>query len=315
MRKRIICIMSCLFILMNGCSTQKESILSIADLRNELSKLDYEETRNLAIEYYEELLARDDFTKEDYLALADLYQKENDNENQRRILRKLFKSDPTLENARLLSDVVFELDLQDQEVLEILNSALLKMSDRDASGLRELILSDEWKTCFQEEAGLIESHLFSKDEEKMIRIRTSSFETEITCEKRTGEFSYFRINEAGCVLMFSKVNENGYDGVSEIGYYDENLQLYKEIQCTLNQDHCIDMITIIYDGMIFSGALNDDGTTAVEQIDQEIRAKNVVYAMTSDGNSYLVQSNTEVSEFILDLEYLHLPMYEAWSED
>lgn len=315
MGKRIIVIISCLFIFASGCTGPKDPVLTAEEIRKALSEITAEGSESEKIAYYEELLARDEFDESDYLALADLYQKENDAENQRRILRKLFKLNPTLENAGLLSQSIVILDFQNEDISEALNKLLSEMEEQEVSSLKALIFSDSWKRDFQEENGLIEMKLYGKSEEKIIQIRTSSFETEITLKKNTGEFYYFRMNEAGSISAKLQADDKGYNGIGEIRYYDENQNLYKEIHCTLKEDHCVDEIEIIYNGLTFIGKVNEDGTTAVSQTDSEKRQQNVVYAATSDGNSYLVINGEDAADFKLDLGFLRLPYYDEWVED
>lgn len=310
MKIKIAILIMCTIFMMSGCSL-KEHIFTVDEIRNELTKANIKEDIEQVIIYYEELMARDSFTNEDYLALASLYEENNDSVNQRRVLRRLFKNDPTLENAQLLSNVIIILDFQDENTNQTINHISDAINKNNPAVLKEIFASENWRNNFDEEDGKIEMKLFGQNENSVFQIRTSVYETEIMNKISDSELLYLIMNDSGSIIARLTIENNRYKGSAIISYYDGNQEMIKEIKCTLDDDHCIDSITINYQGIAYNGDVNEDGTTAVAQTSKERNLHNVIYAQ--NGNRYLVQSDIDLNDFIMDLEFLKLPVYEEWA--
>lgn len=293
--------------------TQVSQFKTEADLRNALAELG-EDAAGLekAKEYYEELLARDAFSEEDYVALARVYALLEDSAGERRMLWKVLRLYPSEEYARRLGEIVAEKDASMEDAAALVSRLTEDIAEEDAAKLQDLIRSEEWETSMRENGGMIASRVRYRDGEKVVQIVTDSFETEATCLETSGDFLYCRINAAGSMIARAVYDRQAYNGKVNVSYFDAEGNLYKRFDVTLRDNVCVETLTVDYEGTAYVGALNADGTTAEAQEEKAAQAQCVVYAYDANGDGYLYQENTTAADFHMDCLFLGLPYYESW---
>lgn len=310
---------------LTACGTQKDEAVSASvgtdtpqlqteeDLRSALAALGEDPVSlEQAKEYYEELLARDAFEEEDYVALSRVYAGLGDKEGERRMLWKVYRLYPSEEYAVMVSDIVMEKDASQEETAELMNSLETALTEKNAAELRSLIASQKWKDVMQEDEGMLETKIKYADGESVVQIITDSLETEVTWLETAGDFLYYRVNEAGSLIADAVYRDNAFNGTAEVFYFDSEGNLFKQYRSTLRENLCVDSIAVDYDEVHYAGVLKDDGTTAEEQQEKVTNDGGVIYAYSTDGGSYLYQENTTVGEFSMDCIFLGIPYYETW---
>lgn len=284
--------------------------VTVEDYRNAIVALgDDMESLRLAQKYYEELLARDAFQENDFLALAEVYALLGDAEEQRDTLWRLYRLYPTEANADILSSLVVEVDDTDGAVVELINRWKTEMEGGNAVELQNLIASEEWKNALWLDTGAMVQKTRYVSAGETIQITSDICETEIACLGQDGEFLYYRCNELGTIMSDATLRDGIYSGPATISYYDAEGALYKQIACSLQNGICVDKIDIFYDGNTYVGKLNENGTTIEEQIS---KVKGTIYAYSDNGRSYLYQPDTAVADFVIGSKFVGLPEYEFW---
>jgi len=284
--------------------------VTVEDYRNAIAALGNDvESLRLAQEYYEELLARDAFQENDFLALAEVYALLGDAEEQRDTLWRLYRLYPTEANADILSSLVVEVDDTDAAVVELINRWKTEMEGGNAAELRNLIASEEWKNALWLDTGALIQKTRYVSAGENVQITSDTCEAEIACLGQDGEFLYYRCNELGTIMADATLRDGIYSGPATISYFDAEGALYKRISCSLQNNICVDKIDISYDGNTYGGKLNEDGTTMEEQIS---KVKGTIYAYTGNGRSYLYQPDTAAEDFVIDSKFVGLPEFELW---
>lgn len=282
-------------------------------LREGLAALqDKPELRAERIGFYEELLARDLCSEEDYLELAGLYADAGDREAQRRMLWWAFRLYPGEEYARQLQELILQRS-SDEKTAEALVTGLQQaLAGQDAAAFRAVIQGEDWRETFQEAPEIYATSTLYTGGSLTAQIVSDSYETEVFLLSADGACLYGRLNEAGC-LMGSAVYGNGaYNGDAQVCWFDEEGNLYKKYQALLRNDVCVEELSVEYDGVTYKGALGEDGSTKEEQQEKATLAGAVVYAYQEGGSGYLYQEDATKESFRMDCESLGLPRVEIW---
>jgi tetratricopeptide (TPR) repeat protein len=290
--------------------TETVQLLTEADCRKEIAELGNDtEALKKAAEYYEELLARDAFTEDDYKALADVYEQLGDTQSCKNILWKLYRLYPTREHADKLSELIVEADTTDAAVSNLMDSFIAFSSENNATELSSLVTSDDWKEILWLDNGVISLHTLCTYQDKTLQITSGMYETIVTCLDSGGNFVYYENNEAGSSIIKTVLSEGAYSGDTYEYSYDADSNMYRQMEVTLVDNICTGNIFVNYEGVSYAGEFNSDGTADVEQIEG---VDGVIYAYETDGNTYLYQPDSEGTGYVFDISFIDLPMYDAW---
>lgn len=283
--------------------TETECRNAIAALGNDTESL------KMATEYYSELLARDVFTEEDYVALADVYAQLGDSDSCRDILWKLYRLYPKREYADKLSEQIVEADTTGEEVAGLLDRFISYTQEENAGELAGLVSSDEWKAFAWLDNGVITQNTLCEYQGKTIQISADMYSTTVTCLDGDGSFIYYEKDESGSSIISTNWQGGTYSGETKSSAYDADNNLYRQITVTLSDNICSGHLSIYYDGSSYDGELNSDGTSAAKQIDG---VEGTVYAYGADERTYLYTSGSEEENYIFDISFIDLPIYYAW---
>ncbi len=263
-------------------------------------------------EYYEQLFYMDVFQEADYEALAQLYAHMGETALQRDILSKELRLYPSRETALQVSAIVVEENGENQEMAELARQIMEALDLHDTAALRELTARDDWRRILQDGMLGVETKTRYRQGEDLLQIAADGAWAEITWLGAEGRFCFYRGDEHGAVLGETVLTESAYSGAVTVIHSDGEGNVTRSYTGTLREGVCVEQISIEYQGVTYTGKLNDDGTTAEEQYAKVAEAGGVVYAYTGDGKSYLYQENADPGVFRLDAVSLGLPEYTEW---
>ncbi len=260
-------------------------------------------------DYYEELLARDLFTEQDYVDLAQLYADAGDAAAQRRMLWQVLHLYPSDAYANRLAALIVERDDSSAEAAALVERLPQALEGRDAAALRTLVASADWQNTMQEAPEMYATRTRYRAGTLTAQIVSDNFETTVSLLDDSGAYLYGRINEAGALIGAAQYVDGAFTGEATVGWFDAANELYKDYTVTLQGNLCVGDVTVVYEGATYTGTLDENGKSTEQQ---QSGANGVVYAYQSGGNRYLYLENTTAEDFRLDCEAIGLPAAEIW---
>ena len=259
--------------------------------------------------YYEELLARDLFTEQDYQDLAQLYADAGNDAAQRRMLWQVLHLYPSDAYAERLERLIVERDASSEAAAALIDNLKQALEERSASALRMLVASGDWRSIMQEAPEMYATRTRYRDGTLTVQIVSDDFETTVCLLDGGGSYLYGRINEAGALIASAQYTGGAYEGEAAVCWFDAQNELYKDYAVTLQGNVCVGELTVVYDGVTYTGTLDESGKS---QEQQQSNANGVVYAYQSGGNKYLYLEDTTVDDFRLECTDIGLPAAEIW---
>ncbi len=260
-------------------------------------------------QYYEELLARDLFTEQDYLNLAQLYEDAGDSAAQRRMLWQMLHLYPSDAYAERLERLIVERDASSEETAALINSLKQALQERNASALRLLVASGDWRSLLQEAPEMYATRTRYRDAALTAQIVSDDFETTVCLLDGEGGYLYGRINEAGALIASAQYTQSAFEGAASVCWFDAQNELYKEYAAMLQGNVCVGELTVTYDGDTYTGTLDENGKSTEKQ---QTNANGVVYAYQNGGNKYLYLEGATEEDFRMDNTAIGLPAAEIW---
>lgn len=261
------------------------------------------------LEYYEELLARDLFTEQDYLDLAQLYADMGDAAAQRRMLWQVLHLYPSDAYAERLERLIVERDASSEETAALIGSLRQALEERNASALRVLVASGDWRSIMQEAPEMFATRTRYRDGTLTVQIVSDDFETTVCLLDGGGSYLYGRVNEAGALIAAAQYTGGAYEGEAAVCWFDAQDDPYKDYAVTLQGNVCVGGLTVVYDGVTYTGTLDENGASTEQQ---QSNANGVVYAYQSGGNRYLYLEGVAAEDFRLECTDIGLPAAEIW---
>ena len=286
--------------------TEEELRQAISELKEDEASLAQKQ------EYYERLLAMDVFAEKDYEELARIYGSRGDWKEQRRILFKLLRLYPSEEYAEQLSAVTVHRDGTEEDMVVLAGQIKGALESQDAVALRNLTLSEEWQRLLQENMDAIETRTRYQAGEDILQVSTGGLDVEITWHDGQGRFLFYQGDETGAVLGSATLADGAYTGDVKVTYSDGEGNVTKFLRGTLENGVCVGQLTVVYQGVEYSGTFREDGTTAEEQVKEVTDQGGVLYAYGPGGRTYLYQENVEIADFRIGPAFFGLPEYEEW---
>lgn len=260
-------------------------------------------------EYYEELLARDLFTEQDYLDLAQLYADRGDAAAQRRMLWQVLHLYPSDAYAERLERLIVERDASSEANAALIANLRQALEERSASALRMLIASGDWRSIMQEAPEMYATRTRYRDGTLTVQIVSDDFETTVCVLDGGGSYLYGRVNAAGALIAAAQYTGGAYEGEAAVCWFDAENELYKDYAVTLQGNVCVGELKVVYDGITYTGTLDESGKS---QEQQQSNANGVVYAYQEGGNKYLYLEDVTADDFLLDCTAIGLPAAEIW---
>lgn len=287
-----------------------------AQLREDLAALgDTPDAQASRLELYEELLARDLCQEEDYLELSQLYADTGDAEAQRRVLWWAFRLYPGEEYVRRLQELAVQRTADEEPAAALIASLRQALEEQDAAALRTLIKGEDWREVFQEVPEVYATRTCYTADDLTAQIVSDAYGTEVFLIAMDGECLYGRLNDEGSLIGAAMYTAGAYNGDAEVCWFDAEDTLYKKYQAVLRNDICVDSVSVEYEGITYTGALGEDGSTKEEQQQKVTQAGGVVYAYQEGGRRYLYQEGTTKENFRMDCLAMGLPRVELWEQD
>lgn len=282
-------------------------------LREGLAALhDKPDTQADQIAFYEELLARDLCREEDYLELAQLYADAGNTVSQRRMLWRAFRLYPGEAYVQQLEELVVQRTADEESAATLITALQQALTGRDAVAFRMVISGADWREIFQEAPEIYATRTCYTDEKLTAQIASDAYETEIFLFTADGECLYGRLDEEGSLIGSAVYTAGAYNGDAEVCWFDAESTMYKRYQAVLRNDVCVDSISVEYDGVSYTGALGEDGSTKEQQQEKVTQAGGVVYAYQEGGSRYLYQEDATKESFRMDCASIGLPRAVIW---
>ena len=146
----------------------------------------------------------------------------------------------------------------------------------------------------------------------ILQVSTGGLDVEITWHDGQGRFLFYQGDETGAVLGSATLVDEAYTGVVKVVYSDGEGNVTKSLQGTLENGVCVGELTVVYQGVEYSGTFQEDGTTAEEQVKEVTDQGGVLYAYGPGGRTYLYQENVEIADFRIGPAFFGLPEYVEW---
>lgn len=286
--------------------TEEELRQAISELKEDEASLVQKQ------EYYERLLAMDVFSEEDYEELARIYGSKGDWREQRRMLFKLLRLYPSEEYAEQLSAVTVYRDDTEENMAILAGQIKEALEAQDVVALRNLILSEEWRSLLQEGMDAIETRTCYQTGEEILQVAAGGEAVKITWHDGQGRFLFYQGDETGAVVGSATLADGVYTGDVKAAYSDGEGNVTKFLQGTLGNGVCVGLLTVVYQGVEYSGTFREDGTTAEEQVKEVTDQGGVLYAYGPGGRTYLYQENVEIADFRIGPAFFGLPEYVEW---
>lgn len=283
------------------------------ELRKAISELKEDETALAQKqEYYERLLAMDVFGEEDYEELARIYGGRGDWQGQRRMLFKLLRLYPSVEYAEQLSAVTVRRDDTEEDMVSLAGQIRAALEQQDAAAIRNLALSGEWRRLLQEDMDVIETRTRYQAGEDVLQIAAGGPAVELTWRDGQGRFWFYQGDETGAMMGSAALADGAYTGDVQVTYSDGEGNVTRLLQGTLENGVCVGQLTVVYQGVEYTGTFLEDGTTAEEQLKEVADLGGVLYAYGPGRRTYLYQENAALADFRVGPAFFGLPEYEEW---
>lgn len=324
-RATVIAILVCTTAFIFGCGEEPEMVTDVsieeivkelqteADYRTALAELGTnEEDLQVALEYYDKLWLLDAFTEEDFVALATIYETLGDAEHLRDTLIRKHVYYPAEENLEEISNVIVYKNADDESVKALMELVFPALEEGNAEALNMLIISDDWKAEMQDDLVGVSRKTMYKGTGFYAQIISDEYSTELCVLKEDTTFYYYKLNAAGGIWAKTFWTEGSYKGEYTSCYYMPEGELLKACSGTFEKGVTVGEFTIEYDGRTYVGEFDENGKTTVEQKDKVTDNGGVIYAYNKSIYKYLYEENTTQEKFVVDYEYLGLPMYVEW---
>ncbi len=251
-----------------------------------------------------------ELSEEALLKVADDYELQGDFQAQREALIALHRRYPSREYVERISRIAVSKDASDAQTAGLMERLTEGLSKGDAAGLRELVGSQEWERQMRDDlAGVQRKTEFTG--ERTIQVASDAYTTTAAAETEDGSYWYFAVDADGMIIAETGYADGVYQGGCRISYFDRSNELIRDFTGTFQENICVGEFSVTYDGVVYSGKLKEDGTTAEEQIDEVSEEGNVIYAYAEDG-SYLYEPDASEESFVIGREYLGLPEKLVW---
>lgn len=254
------------------------------------------------------------FVEEDYLALAELYRQAGNQEAGRAIIYRALRLYPSEKYIDILSDMTKIVTMPEEDIREMLTELEGYWVSQDISSVRTLINSEKWKSLFGGELDVITGRTLLLDTEVRYQVASDALETVVTAFYADGKVKYFITNADGSKYLDATLKDNTYEGDFTYAFWDGTDELQSRYCGTLQDGHCVDELTIYYDGATYVGEFAEDGTTKEKQIDKTSKKNQVIYAYNSKKTKYLYVADAKVSEWMLTVDKFALPIVEEWQQ-
>ncbi len=228
------------------------------------------------------------------------------------MLFKLLRLYPSEEYAKQLSAVTVYRDDTEEDMAALAGRIKAALESQDAVALRNLTLSEEWQRLLQENMEAIETRTRYQAGEDILQVSTGGLDVEITWHDGQGRFLFYQGDETDAVLGSAALAGGAYAGDVKVVYVDGEGNVTKSLQGTLQNGVCVGELTVVYQGVEYSGTFQEDGTTAEEQVREVTDQGGVLYAYGPDGRTYLYQENVEIADFRIGPAFFGLPEYAEW---
>lgn len=247
---------------------------------------------------YEELLALDVMTAEDFYLYALTVKQMGDEYNAADILWDMYRLFPTEETYNQLSEweyVISSLpewagDITDADKLTAAVCGLMKDGSFAADYMWNSETTLSRKTVYE-------------DDGIKLRMSSSGKNTKILAEYTDGTVVRFEY-AGGNTVYYSEApaeKEGRYSFVLSFGGKDK-----QKFVGTFKEDYCVGDLTLTVSGTKYTGTFTDKGITKEEQISG---VKGVIFAYDSKKKKYLYESGVKKDEFKITKEYLGVPEF------
>lgn len=252
----------------------------------------------------------DVLSEEDYIKLVKTYEAQGNLTAQREALIELHKHYPSREYVKQISEIVVQKDSSDAQVAGLMDDLMDYLLKDDAGGLRRLVTSDAWKEQMQDDlVGVWRKTEFAG--EHMVQVVSDTYTTTAAVLLDTDTYLYFAVDASGMITAEVGYTDGYFQDDCRISYFNENNVLIRDFAGTLVDNVCVGDFSVTYEEIIYSGTLQENGTTAEEQIEEVTEDGNVIYAYAED-ESFLYEPDADVETFVIDREYLGLPETLVW---
>ncbi len=283
------------------------------EYRQEIAKLEKDTTAIGTVrEYYEQLLAMDVLTEEDYRKLAEIYAAEGNQQGQADLLTKVHRLYPSVEYVEALSALIWDKDSSDSDMAEFKGQIIDLLSNENAEEMYHLINSDKWMNTLQSQLAGVITRTRYVDGEQTIQISSDPYVTEIVSMLDKKEMLYYKWDGKGTTIVKAELADGHYQGAFTMALFEEEHSLKCRYSGTMQGNVCIDELQITYEGKEYMGHFDEKGVTLEEQIASVTKNGDVIYAYTENERNYLYEKENTVADFRIDSVLLNLPTYEAW---
>lgn len=260
------------------------------------------------LECFDELDRRDSLTQSDREALAELYGETGQDQLRREELLRLLLLYPSEGYMEELAEIIALRSGTEADRLGA--ETVAHMANGEAAALRDLVNSQAWNEVFQDGLRAVELRSIWTDGTGTLQSRDDYERHELTYLREDGDFWYFITDGEGTTLASALYAEGAYNGPVTVDYLDTAGEPLLRYTGTLANNLCTVELTVTYDGIEYTGALNEDGTAAAPQEADVTGKGGVIYAR--NGNRYLYKSGVTQEDFVLDCAFLGLPEYTPW---
>lgn len=283
------------------------------EFRQAIAALPTDETTLATLQdYYEKLLAMDVFTEEDYVALAAVYAAMGMQEAQADMLTKAHRLYPSTEHVEALSALVWDRDASDTLTASLVTQMLTAIESEDPTAAVALTTCEDWQSQLQNElVGVVTKTRYTAGEQTTYII-SDSFATEVASLASDGTFAFLKTNSQGSMFVKATLVEGKYQGDFTLTLFNEEGDLIKRYAGTIQNDICVGKLQITYGETAYTGTFDEQGHALAEQISSITKDSGVVYAYNKNKTAYLYEKNASVDTFIIDSNYLHLPVFKEW---
>lgn len=300
-RKEIGLILLCATVLcLSGCTVKAEKTIA------------GETTENTEITEQAQEKQLYEYTEADFLALSETYRKNGELDMARETLIEMHRWFPSKENADRISEVIVQRDASDTAVAALLNAACAAIENGSAEEVKTLTQSEEWQQEFWDALVGVSRKTKYAGEAYAAQIISDCYATEIMLLKDDHTFLYYKQNPEGIILGKTAYIEGAYSGDYRLIYRNAEGEELMACQGTFQTNLSTGTFMVTYQGTNYTGELSDAGTTLVEQKKKVTDAGNVIYAYNASKSKYLYKENETVETFVIDAQYLGLPVYKEW---
>lgn len=259
------------------------------------------------IALYDRFSSQYTLSETEYIDYADTCASLGDTKKQRDILWTLYRLDPSKEHGELISDRCMYLDESDIDAIKLVEALKERLDkiggdDFDIASIVTLVNGDSWGTNFFLDSGIYTSHAGYFGDGYEAHIRSGRVSTDIIITEADRELSVFT-DSFGSVVKVCKLNDEAYEGDFAIVDYDTEGESISKKVGTIKDGHCIGTLTLVIEGVAFSGQFDDNGITTEAQQD---KVEGVVYAYNDSKNKYLFIENADPESWTASEEFIGL---------